>query len=135
MANNKSLYEKYLTKYNRAKTAESKTKTGRKSMAEEVFTKNEFDSMIGLYNNDIDRIVERQRYGINIEAYNARKEFLIDTFGKGFRGLRKMKYTTHKEFASDYSTELSDLYHEYRAEGKSGKEAKKLISQYVFGSP
>lgn len=134
----KSDYEKYLTAYNKARAAEMTIKSKYKGMAESAFSKAEFESMINFYDGStmsdkIKTAVTKQRYGVSAEEYKGRVNLFKEYKIRG--SLKDLRRMSTEDFLSAYGDKLGTLYHDLTESGYlSGKEARSLISEYVFGS-
>lgn len=68
-------------------------------------------------------------YKTALAEYKALKQSGIDTVK-----LKTLKEMKTREFAEEYSDQLSQMYHTKRAEGMTGDQAGAFISTYWFGS-
>lgn len=120
----------YNKRYNKYKNEVSK-------IGGHVLTQNEFeagyDALKGESSNILKDLIYGSKYGTSYNTALAEYRALKDAGIKGVK-LESLKLGTTQDFAATYSAELSAAYSELRKQGKTGKDAKAIISQQWFGS-
>lgn len=130
----KSLYEKYETAYERAKS----TYKGNWYFSEKL-NKATFDNAVNTNVSEkqaIKDIIDKHKYGRLSKEVEGRRDF-YETVIKKINPKAKwstIKFMSHAEFVDTYGDQIKDVYDYFIASGYDPSGIKELISQYVFGS-
>jgi len=127
-------YAKYRYAYKTYAASKSKRKTYGQSPELPMLDEFEFE-IVQTQNPSISpkELAHKSVYGITIKEKQARYMFLESMDQKFYK--RVVREMTSQDFAKRYAPLLSDAYDYAKENGMTGKEAKKFISEYVFGSP
>lgn len=130
----KSLYEKYVTAFNRAKSTYKSN-----WYMDEKLDKSTFDNVVNTNNSDkqaIKDIIDKQKYGRLSKELKGRRDFYETELKKNYPDLKwsKVKNMSHEEFVDTYGDVISETYNSFINSGWSVSDTKQLISQYIFGS-
>lgn len=130
----KSLYDKYVTAFNRAK------KTLKGSMYDDqLLSKSEFNYIVNTNKTDakaIKEVIDRHKYGRTSTEVEGRRDFYETVIKKNNPKVKwsEVKYMSHEDFVETYQNEIEDIYNDFINSGYAPAEIKQLISQYIFGS-
>ena len=130
----KSLYEKYETAYERAKS----TYKGNWYMDEKL-NKTTFNNVVNTNTSEkqaIKDIIDKQKYGRLSKEIEGRRDF-YETVIKKINPKAKwstIKFMSHAEFIDTYGDDIKDIYDSYINSGYDPSGIKELISYFVFGS-
>ena len=130
----KSLYDKYVTVFNRAK------KTLKSSMYDDqLLSESEFNYIVNTNKSDekaIKEVIYRHKYGRTSAEVEGRRDFYNTVIKKSNPSVKwsQVKYMSHEDFVSTYQNEIEDIYNDFINSGYAPADIKQLISQYIFGS-